>query len=40
LAKEISGGEAIIEVPIEPDSEVSPWRYIHPSPSPIARQTS
>ncbi len=27
---------AIIEVPIEPDSEVSPWRYIHPSPSPIA----
>jgi acetolactate synthase-1/2/3 large subunit len=26
---------AVIEVPIEPGSEVSPWRYIHPSPSPI-----
>ena len=28
---------AVIEVPVEPDSEVSPWRYIHPSPSPIAQ---
>ncbi len=26
---------AVIEVPVEPDSEVSPWRYIHPSPSPM-----
>ncbi len=25
----------VIEVPVEPDSEVSPWRYIHPSPSPM-----
>ena len=25
----------VIEVPVEPDSEASPWRYIHPSPSPM-----
>jgi len=39
LAKEISGGEAIIEVPIEAESEVSPRHDIHPSPSPMAPQT-
>jgi len=29
----------VIEVPVEPDSEVSPWRYIHPSPPPNAPQS-
>ena len=37
LERAIAADEpAVIEIPVEPDSEVSPWRYIHPSPAPLA----